>query len=58
MRNSAKPPVRRDTHVYMDEKTWNQLESIAIAEDRSVTSTIRVLLKEAMESRGNQSTSL
>lgn len=41
----------RDTHIYMDEKMWTQIESTAQKEDRSVTATIRVLIKEALEAR-------
>ena len=42
----------RDTHIYMDGKTWDQLQAIATQEDRSVTATVRVLLREAMIARG------
>lgn len=42
----------RDTHIYMDTQMWGQLEAIAVEEDRSITATVRVLIKEAMAARG------
>ena len=49
----AKPQTRagRDMHLYLDDDTWAQVEAMANAEDRSITATIRVLLKEAMRAR-------
>ena len=41
----------RDTHLYLDDDAWVQLEAMADAEDRSITATIRVLIKEAMRAR-------
>ena len=41
-----------ETHIYMDAQMWKQLEALAVADDRSITATVRVLLKEAMNARG------
>jgi hypothetical protein len=48
-----KPQTRagRDTHLYLDDEMWAQLQGIATAEDRSVTATVRVLIKEALRER-------
>lgn len=47
-------PTGRDTHIYLDDKFWAQLDRIAKAEDRSVTATIRVLIKEALAARAGK----
>ena len=43
--------MAKDTHIYMDTKLWEQIERVSKAEDRSVTATIRVLIKEALHQR-------
>jgi len=49
----SKPQTRtgRDTHLYLDDEMWAQLQGIANTEDRSITATVRVLIKEALRAR-------
>jgi hypothetical protein len=44
----------RDTHLVLDLKLWSQVEKMAKDEDRSVTATIRVLIKEALSARNGR----
>ena len=48
-----KQPVKTkyDTHIYLDAELWRRVESLAVETDRSVTATLRVLIKEALSQR-------
>lgn len=41
----------RDVHVFLDETLWSQVQAIAKGDERSVTSAIRMLVKEALAAR-------
>lgn len=38
----------RDTHLYLDDEMWEELAAMSARGDRSVTGTIRMLIKIAL----------
>jgi len=47
----ATPKTIYDAHVVLDKDLWSKLEQISKAEERSVTATIRLLVREALAAR-------
>jgi hypothetical protein len=47
----SKPQATVDHHIYLTPELARHVEAIAQAEDRSITSLLRVLVKEALEAR-------
>lgn len=46
--------TKRDTHIYLDEATWKQLVKVAAKEDRTVNGAVRMLIREALDSRATK----